>query len=84
MLTFAEKGKPEQQTQLTYGAESGNRTRDHSGERRASCSYATQPSMASPDCALHTALQRGKIHLQNVTLTHNTSSSRVRPFLMHE
>jgi hypothetical protein len=54
MLIFAEGGKPEnpeknsrgkgenqQQTQLTYDAESGNRTRDHSGERRVSCRYAT-------------------------------------------
>jgi hypothetical protein len=45
MLIFAKGGKPEknprskgenqQQTQLAYDAESGNRTRGHSGERRA-------------------------------------------------
>jgi hypothetical protein len=50
IVIFAERGKPEnpeknprskgenqQQTQLTYDAESGNRTRDHGGERRESC-----------------------------------------------
>jgi hypothetical protein len=40
-----EKPLKQQQTQLTYHAESGNQTRDHGGERRVSCCYATLASL---------------------------------------